>query len=320
MSKFLLKSFIFILLVLVIVLSALLFIPNKKIVNNSLFASIDKHNRLEQLSSPKLIFVGGSNLGFGIDSEKIEKELGIPVVNMGLHAGLGIRYMINEVKPSINKNDIVVISLEYEHFVSDEMANGEKVLMALLVDVNRNNIRYIPFSQWYYLFPLGFEYGVSKLFRNQIDIMDDDDVESYTKHFNRNSFNKYGDEVMHYDYPNEKFDSNETSVVVYPTNDAFGYIKDFYHFLDQKGATLYLLPPVLMKSLACKKQDMIVVIEKILREQKTPFLSSAKTFFYEDSLFFNTPYHLNKKGVDIRTNKIIDVLNSKMNLDGKARR
>ncbi len=308
MYKFLLKSFVFVLLVLAMVVSALLFIPNKRIANNSLFANIDKHYRLEQLASPKLIFIGGSNLGYGINSEEIEAALGFPVVNMGLHAGFGIRYMMNEIKYAINKNDIVVISPEYEHFVSNEMANGEKVLMALLVDVNRNNMRYIPLVQWYYLFPLGFEYGVSKLLRNQIDIMDEGDVESYEKYYKRSSFNKYGDEVMHYDYPNQKIVADGASSLVYASNDAFKYIKDFYRFVEEKGATIYLLPPVLMQSVAQHQRDMILSIEDILKQQGTPFVSSTETFFYEDSLFFNTPYHLNKQGVDIRTNSIIKIL------------
>ena len=50
---------------------------------------IDKVQRLESIHEPKIVLIGDSNLAFGIDSEKIEEAFDMPVVNMGLHGGLG---------------------------------------------------------------------------------------------------------------------------------------------------------------------------------------------------------------------------------------
>lgn len=52
-------------------------------LHSGLAALLDKHNRLEKLKSPKLIIVGGSNCGLGIDSTILSKLLNRPVVNMG---------------------------------------------------------------------------------------------------------------------------------------------------------------------------------------------------------------------------------------------
>lgn len=49
----------------------------------------DKVDRLESLNEPKIVLIGNSNLAFGIDSEKIEQEMKMPVVNMGLHGAIG---------------------------------------------------------------------------------------------------------------------------------------------------------------------------------------------------------------------------------------
>ena len=76
----------------------------------------DKHHRLSTVESPRIILVGGSNLAFSVDSEKIEKHFERPVVNMGLHAGLGLKFMLNEIQPALNGGDIVIIFPEYEHF------------------------------------------------------------------------------------------------------------------------------------------------------------------------------------------------------------
>ena len=47
-----------------------------------------KRGQAERIDQPAVIFVGGSNVRFGIDSESLSKRIGRPVVNYGLHAGL----------------------------------------------------------------------------------------------------------------------------------------------------------------------------------------------------------------------------------------
>ena len=76
---------LFILLLSGVLLIALLFIPNNKIPDNSLFASYDKHQRLSSITEPKIILVGGSNLPFGVKSKMLEDSLGMPVVGMNTY-------------------------------------------------------------------------------------------------------------------------------------------------------------------------------------------------------------------------------------------
>ena len=50
---------------------------------------IDKMKRLESINEPKIVLVSNSNLAFGIQSDLIEDAFEMPVVNLGLHGGLG---------------------------------------------------------------------------------------------------------------------------------------------------------------------------------------------------------------------------------------
>ena len=193
MRKFILHSLFFMSIIALIILFSLFLIPNKRIANNSLYANIDKHNRLDSLPSPKIVFVGGSNLAYGLNSKRVEDSLQMSVVNMGLHAGFGLKFILNEVKPYINKGDIVVLSPEYHHFYSANMLNGEKVLVALLFEVDRKNMKYITFSQLIHLIPLTMQYAVSKLMGKQMDMMEEGVETGYEKQYKRNSFNVYGD-------------------------------------------------------------------------------------------------------------------------------
>ncbi|VBB44609.1 conserved hypothetical protein [uncultured Paludibacter sp.] len=309
MKKFILHSLLFICIMITIALLSLFFIPNKKIVNNSLYANIDKHRRLDSLSSPKIIFVGGSNFAYGVDSKRVEDSLKLSVVNMGLHAGFGLKFMINEVKLSIRKGDIVVLSPEYHHFFKGEMLNGEKVLIALLFDVNRNDLKYLTFSQTLNLIPQTIEYSISKLMSKQMDVMGEGNGENYEKKFKRNSFNKYGDEVMHWNYPNETIKTMATPTYldkVFP--ETMKLILDFNKFVKGRGAKLIIIPPAFMHSSYNDYKKIIDKIDHRLKEQNTPFKIKPHNFVFPDTLFFNTIYHLNRKGVEQRTDSIISLL------------
>jgi len=54
------------------------------------YGSLLKLDLLKTVPSPKIVVFGGSNVAFGIDSELIEKEFGIPVINDGLNAGVSL--------------------------------------------------------------------------------------------------------------------------------------------------------------------------------------------------------------------------------------
>lgn len=83
---------------------------------NYLAATVDKHRRLHARQAPRVILVGGSNVAFGFESDRMERALGRPVVNMGLAAGLGVEFMLAEIESALRAGDIVVLSLEYDHF------------------------------------------------------------------------------------------------------------------------------------------------------------------------------------------------------------
>jgi hypothetical protein len=80
-------------------------------------ATLDKHARLRAAESPRVIFVGGSSMSFGIDSRPFA-ALGLAPVNMGLSAGLGLAFMLGEVEPQLRRGDVVVIAPETHLFWS----------------------------------------------------------------------------------------------------------------------------------------------------------------------------------------------------------
>lgn len=88
-SKFLLKISI----VLVVVIFFVFGIVMPQYREDYMVALVDKYNYAKEIAAPKVILYGGSSVAFGIDSERIEQKLGMPVVNMGLHAGWGRHFL-----------------------------------------------------------------------------------------------------------------------------------------------------------------------------------------------------------------------------------
>src|SRR5689334_6191038 len=67
--------------------------------------SLDKHELLAHRASPRMIFVGGSSMAMGMDSDAVARPLGYNPVNMGMNVGVGLELMIEEVRPFLRPGD-----------------------------------------------------------------------------------------------------------------------------------------------------------------------------------------------------------------------
>lgn len=65
---------------------------------------------------PKVVFVSGSGMLFGVDSKRMSDYWGMPVINYGVHAGLGLHYILERSKRVLQPGDIAILALEYDLF------------------------------------------------------------------------------------------------------------------------------------------------------------------------------------------------------------
>lgn len=73
-----------------------------------------KQRAASLIKEPKLVLLGGSATLFGIKASVLELELGVPVINGGLHAGLGMNCILREGKKMLRPGDTVMLFPEYE--------------------------------------------------------------------------------------------------------------------------------------------------------------------------------------------------------------
>lgn len=78
-----------------------------------------------ELPGPRLLLVGGSGVLFGLSAETLEAATGLPSVNLGSHAALGLRYVLHYVQGLARRGDTLLLALEYELYNTGDRNLGD---------------------------------------------------------------------------------------------------------------------------------------------------------------------------------------------------
>ena len=89
-------------------------VPNAVFTQTIVDAKLNVAKQTED--EPRITFIGGSNVLYGIDSRQFSKETGRPSINFGCAAGMGPELILHLIKPHLRKDDIVVLCWEYGQF------------------------------------------------------------------------------------------------------------------------------------------------------------------------------------------------------------
>lgn len=264
-----------------------------------LAANLDKMRLMSETRSPKMLFIGGSNLAFGLDSAKIRQAFSMPVVNTGVHAALGLKFMLDQVTPHLKRGDIVVVVPEYSFSVGNSFYGG----FELLELVTRHT------HEWRVLRSMYIPAIPSILLRANVRLFDYKPMRfrNATDVYRRNSFNSDGDVTVHLKLPNRKF-SAEVLLKTDVNQTAMQYLYDFVSTNVDRGITSVVVYPCLERSYYRHNVATIAMITKALSGKGIHVASTPQDFVYDDDLFFDTTYHLNARGRQLRTEKMIQVL------------
>lgn len=283
-----------------------LFLPNKPIEESLHYSIIDKTELLKNTPGPRIILVGGSNLCFGIDSKEIEKQTGYRVINAAIQGSYGMRFDISHIREYVKKGDVIVVSPEYRNFYGSSL-NGDKVLLYILFDTYPKEKKHISVSHWLHLSQFFPKYAVEKINSVFKYYLMDRSTSVSNIVYMRNSFNKYGDVNAHWNLKPTPFDSYKSPRGEF-NSDALELIKELESKCTDKNAKLFITFPCLQKTSYDNMETKIDLAYKRLKEVNLKLLGNPKRYQVNDSLLFNTAYHLNKKGVDIRTGLLIEDL------------
>lgn len=284
--------------------------------DNYLAAVLEKDRLIRTTPSPKIILVGGSNLAFGIDSRMMEDSLHVNVVNMGLYAKLGLRYMLAQVKPYIRRGDVVLIVPEYDQFYGN-YSEGDNTLNTALLYAPPDRIPDLIKSYSVVDVVLrprvenarrSFLEGTADLFGVKKKYFPPDTNPVY----NRHSFNQYGDVVGHLGKKSVNPDSIFVGHLPPSKNfnrKAISELNDIGDAARELGAHPYFLfPSYIDRSYVINVDAIEWLREKLSRDMRVPILGTPEDFVFPKNWFFDTRFHLNALGRGPRTVKMIEIL------------
>lgn len=300
MRKFIFSVFLFLFFIIGFIAIGLLLPTTPRASKSLLMASVEKDSLLIFTKSPRIIFVGGSNSSFGINSKMIKDSLNMNPINTGIHASIGLQYMLKNTLQYVKKGDVVVLIPEYSHFFNDYNCGSEE-LMRMVFDVNISKINNLNVYQLINIVPFIPKYALSKFNPMEYFNVSESDV------YGVNSFNKYGDAIGHYGKVREKFTPYKKYINPYNPI-VIKKIKEFQREVEKRDAILLVSYPAFQDISFLNCLDNIKRVNKEYEINKFSILGNPKKYMIPNTMMFNTPYHLSKLGVDYRTNLLIEDL------------
>jgi hypothetical protein len=309
--RLLAKGLVLLLVSLVTVTAVVLLVPDG---NDYATTSLRKHARLTMDQPRKIVFVGGSNLMFGLDSQLIERETGSHVVNMGMNGYFGARFMLSEVKASLRAPDVVVVSLEYDNFFKSVDGTSSDLLM--VAKANPRAFRYLSWKQRSAVaraVPYVAQQKLLRLMREGMRYsvtgsrgLPEDEI-ALTSIESAAGVNEYGDMTSHVGvaWPWEREDGLD--LTRHPLDgQVVGLLQSFAAEMQARGvAVLVSYTPAIDYYYRKHKQSIDHVHVELSRSAPLVVPRPPQEFVFAEPLFFDTVYHLNEKGRKIRTEKVI---------------
>lgn len=293
MKLFIKKSFLFGFCVVAILTLLFFIVPINK--NAYLYAYNKKYKLLEETPSPRIIFIGGSNVAFGLDCKRIKDSLHINVVNAGLHAGIGLKYMLDDIALYVRKGDIVIWAPEYTHFYGD-MAGQPETIAGIMSITKFKNVGMLNTSQWINVLKgIPSDLGIRII-----------PPKNTPRAYKASNFNEYGDEVNHW--------TLSSIPIATPTKFKDGLnVAMCNYFIDrlkelQMRCNVIVVPPAYRQAAFDINKKNVQEVTEFLNREGFPFAISPQESVFLDEYIYDSDNHLNKKGVDRRTTLLIKYL------------
>lgn len=297
--------------------------------SHQLSAILNKLDLVKEAGQDRVIFVGGSGLFDGLDSEKLETRLQRPVVNLGLYAGFGITPLLREIRPFLHPGDVVVIVPEYSVVFDSTDEQTRKWLFALAPARN------LPLLYGTLQDPLRtFAIDFTSLVRSKVQALPKAAQEAlrarhcgaffgrgyvyYRKYFTRN-----GDSLrtMRAATSPDMIEQRGVELFSDPRyrDQSLDAVNEFCRDALQQGVRTYFLFPAYPEEEYRRQREGMRRYEARLRKElDCRILGAPEDFLYPYDLFTNTVNHLNGEGKRRRTEKVITLLQKPAALSRRA--
>jgi hypothetical protein len=280
----------------------------------------ERVKQANEITGRKLIISAGSNTLGGIIGQEIEETLNIPTVNIGVYAGLGMHYILEKTKTLAKPNDIILLPLEYEHYLYDGELTRELIDYTIARDEQYfTNLPLIKRARFVFSTP------ISRLIRGMNARLSPSDIKRQTSTsvlkmvFAENTDQEIPPEILKRlsrlkpRLPAKKLDKNSQS---------WELLRNLKKWCLQNQITLIATFPNFMYFKEYEAQKERSFFNKIIdfyNKEGIFLMGDPYSFMYPKSYFLDTRYHLNRRGRAVHTAKVITLLKDMINIRGERR-
>jgi hypothetical protein len=286
-----------------------------------------------KITEEKIIIASGSNGLFGISSEVIAQETGYSVINMAGHAGLTFNFLADQIEQVASSGDIVIMPLEFGFYSrEDELTDWQ---LSNMQSWGADHLRTFGVRELFrYFKSTNFSSYIERSFGAEaVEYLDAETIASYCsgvsskepgwQGYTYKSMNCYGDILVDRDTMQSILDLRDRGSRSYlvssdVSDEFFVDARRLSERLNNMGAKLYFTWPATIKN---KNFDLheagsyfqsVLSLRKNLVDGRLNVICDPVDFNVDAEYFFNTDYHLNKKGAVLRSVKLSDCINDEV--------
>jgi hypothetical protein len=262
-------------------------------------------------NTEKIIVVGGSNVAFGIDSIEIKKAFGIETINFGCMAGIGPEVLLSKIKNHTSNGDIIIFCWEFGLYRFERSGSNFTYLNLIfgplttlrsnypIMDKIRLNLKY-PTSHIRTSMAVAYNpFANPEIFRCSWNFDEYGNVRSIQEQI-----------VKEKELINSPLSALMTELTI--TNDVKEMLTDFVHSCRNNNIKVLSTWPNTFNNPKYIKNKVVeknfLKIKDFWQNLDVPIIGMPEDSMLTAEFFHDTYYHLNSKGVKIRTKKLIDNL------------
>ena len=311
----LISAFIFGLIIASVLWKISLDFVSDKPVPDAIFSSsiidLKEEILIKNKNQKKIVVLGGSNVAFGIDSIEIKKAFGIKTINFGCMAGIGPEILLSKIKNYTSSGDIIIFCWEYGLYRFKRSGSNFTYLNLIFGPLTTLRSNYPIMDK----IRLNLKYPTSHI-RTSIAVAYNPfaDPEIFRCSWN---FDEYGNVrsiqeqiVKEEELINSPLSALMTELTI--TNDVKEILTDFVHSCRNNNIKVLSTWPNTFNNPKYIKNKVVeknfLTIKDFWQNLDVPMIGMPEDSMLTAEFFHDTYYHLNSKGVKIRTKKLIDNL------------
>lgn len=258
-----------------------------------------------QVKAPKrLLIIGGSGAHYTVDAERMQQELGIPVLNLGLDGPVGLDVILPSVSGAIRSGDIVLLIPEYMLLIDQEEGLGDRSGSFGLA-IGQPGLGGVPPKQLAQDILMLGSPTLKAATKSAMDIVEKGRLTGYYS----DPISANGDPTVLRTRVSTKW--WQLGLRRPLTKHAKERISQFHEEVEAKGATLIMgLPWVYAKTDSETVRNVQKTVDELATIVPVLYDKNSLNLKADSSLFADTHYHLNHEARKVRSSELVQQLRS----------